>query len=86
MRLADKQDVRYTEMSIWDIHRTQVPLVTLLKPDVSRNIVRSLVGMMKEGVWQSARASFLLHGAYAYLCLCTVPVQRQRFTSALPVL
>lgn len=40
---------RYTEMSIWDIHRTQAPLVVLLKPDVSRNIVRSLVGMMKEG-------------------------------------
>lgn len=49
MRLDDPKDIRYTEMSIWDIHRTQAPLVALLKPDVSRNIVRSLVGMMKEG-------------------------------------
>ncbi|EGD79581.1 hypothetical protein PTSG_10430 [Salpingoeca rosetta] len=40
---------RYTDMSIWDIHRTQVPLLDLLRPDVSADIARSLVGMYEEG-------------------------------------
>lgn len=40
---------RYTDMSIWDIHRTQVPLLDLLRPDVSADIARSLVGMYLEG-------------------------------------
>jgi putative alpha-1,2-mannosidase len=38
-----------TDMSIWDIHRTQAPLLTLLSPAVQTDVVRSLVQMYRDG-------------------------------------
>ncbi|ETO27916.1 alpha-1,2-mannosidase, partial [Reticulomyxa filosa] len=39
----------YTDMSLWDVHRTQYPLLTLLRPDVMADISQSLVEMYKQG-------------------------------------
>ena len=36
-------------MSLWDIHRSQAPLLTLVAPEESRDVVRSLVTMFQEG-------------------------------------
>eukprot|EP01125_Pyxidicula_operculata_P000675 TRINITY_DN10657_c0_g1_i1.p1 TRINITY_DN10657_c0_g1~~TRINITY_DN10657_c0_g1_i1.p1 ORF type:complete len:753 (+),score=147.90 TRINITY_DN10657_c0_g1_i1:14-2272(+) len=39
----------YTDMSIWDVHRTQFPWLTMILPDVMRDIVSSLVDMYNQG-------------------------------------
>lgn len=39
----------YSDLSLWDIHRTQTPLLALLRPDVAIGIVHSLVAMSQEG-------------------------------------
>ena len=39
----------YTDMSIWDIHRTQVPLLSLVRPQTATEIAQSLVRMYKDG-------------------------------------
>ena len=40
---------RYSDLSLWDTHRTHVPLLTLLQPSVSLDIVKSLLRMYEEG-------------------------------------
>lgn len=42
-------DFFLTEMSLWDTFRSNVPLITFLKPDVARDTVRSLVKMYEQG-------------------------------------
>eukprot|EP01080_Neovahlkampfia_damariscottae_P006430 gene6430-10438_t len=42
-------DAYYTEFSIWDTFRTQAPLLSLLKPTVQRDIVRSMLNMYDQG-------------------------------------
>lgn len=39
----------YSDLSIWDIHRTQFPLLGLLAPDVAADILQSLVLMYEQG-------------------------------------
>lgn len=39
----------YSDMSIWDTHRTQFPLLALVLPDVMSDIVNSLVLMFQQG-------------------------------------
>lgn len=39
----------YSDMSIWDIYRTQIPLLNLLLPSVAVDIMNTLVTMFKEG-------------------------------------
>ena len=39
----------YTDMSLWDIHRTQLPWLSLTSPDVYVDIIRSLEAMGEEG-------------------------------------
>lgn len=39
----------YSDLSLWDIHRTQTSLLTLLQPSVSLDIVKSLIRMYKDG-------------------------------------
>ena len=39
----------YTDMSIWDIHRTQLPWLSLTAPDAYKDILRSMQAMMEEG-------------------------------------
>ena len=39
----------YSDLSLWDIHRTQTSLLTLLQPNVSLDIVKSLIRMYKDG-------------------------------------
>eukprot|EP00118_Oscarella_pearsei_P026501 m.809 g.809 ORF g.809 m.809 type:complete len:745 (+) comp4904_c0_seq1:2-2236(+) len=39
----------YTDMSIWDIHRTQIPLLCLVQPSVATDIAKSLVRMYQDG-------------------------------------
>ena len=39
----------YSDMSLWDTHRTQNPLIGLLLPQVATDIVRSLYTMYTEG-------------------------------------
>ncbi len=43
--------VYYTDFSMWDIYRAQLPLVNLIAPEVSRDFVRSLVAMAEQGGW-----------------------------------
>ena len=43
------QDGYFTDMSIWDTHRTQAPLMTLIQPAVSRDVVRSMLQMAAQG-------------------------------------
>lgn len=40
---------RFSDLSLWDIHHTQTPLLSLLQPSVALDIVQSLVDMYKEG-------------------------------------
>ena len=40
----------YSDMSIWDIHRTQFPLMSFLRPDVASDILNSLVLMYEQGL------------------------------------
>jgi predicted alpha-1,2-mannosidase len=42
-------DHAYTDMSIWDIHRTQLPWLSLTAPDVLRDVLHSLQRMMEQG-------------------------------------
>ena len=39
----------YTDMSLWDIHRTQLPLLLLTQPAVAADSARSLVRMAADG-------------------------------------
>jgi putative alpha-1,2-mannosidase len=39
----------YSDMSIWDVHRTQFPLLALVLPEVMSDIVNSLVLMFQQG-------------------------------------
>ena len=39
----------YTDMSIWDTHRTQFPWLSLFEPTIMRDIVRSLLLMYQQG-------------------------------------
>lgn len=39
----------YSDMSIWDVHRTQFPLLALVLPDVMSDIINSLVLMYQQG-------------------------------------
>ena len=39
----------YTDMSLWDIHRTQLPWLSLTSPEVYVDIIRSLEAMGEEG-------------------------------------
>ena len=39
----------YTDMSIWDTHRTQVAWVALVQPQIQQDVVRSLVLMFQQG-------------------------------------
>ena len=39
----------YSDMSLWDTHRSQNPLLVLLRPDVARDIAASLVLMADQG-------------------------------------
>ena len=47
--VAPQGTVRYTDLSIWDIHRTQIPLLALFQPRVAQDVAQSLVGMYLEG-------------------------------------
>ena len=40
---------RFSDLSLWDTHRTQTSLLSLLQPSVALDIVQSLVDMYKEG-------------------------------------
>ena len=39
----------YTDMSLWDVHRTQLPLLLLTQPAVGADVARSLVRMARDG-------------------------------------
>jgi len=39
----------YTDMSIWDVHRTQFPWLALIRPNVMSDIVNSLLLMYEQG-------------------------------------
>lgn len=41
--------IQFTDMSIWDIHRTQIPLLNLLRPDISSQVAQSLVRVYQDG-------------------------------------
>ena len=43
------QDAMYSDMSIWDIHRTQASLLAWLQPQVFKDIMASMVNMMAQG-------------------------------------
>jgi putative alpha-1,2-mannosidase len=43
--------VRYTNISGWDVYRTEFPLLCLLEPSVARDVVRSILGAQHESGW-----------------------------------
>jgi putative alpha-1,2-mannosidase len=47
--LSDRRRHAYTDMSIWDIHRTQLPWLSLTVPDVYTDVLASLQFMSMEG-------------------------------------
>ena len=38
----------FSDMSLWDSYRTQHPWLVLIRPDVARDVVRSLVLMIQQ--------------------------------------
>jgi putative alpha-1,2-mannosidase len=46
---GDHRAHAYTDMSIWDIHRTQLPWLSLTAPDVYTDVLRSVQAMSTEG-------------------------------------
>jgi predicted alpha-1,2-mannosidase len=40
---------RFSDLSLWDVFRTHAPLLTLLRPNMTRDIVWSLLQMYREG-------------------------------------
>jgi predicted alpha-1,2-mannosidase len=39
----------YTDMSIWDVHRTEFPWLNIFRPDVMSDVVQSLLRMYEQG-------------------------------------
>lgn len=48
-RDEDQRSHAYTDMSLWDIHRTQLPLLSLIDPGVFEDIIASLEDMLITG-------------------------------------
>eukprot|EP00026_Physarum_polycephalum_P007181 Phypoly_transcript_07238.p1 GENE.Phypoly_transcript_07238~~Phypoly_transcript_07238.p1 ORF type:complete len:536 (+),score=94.37 Phypoly_transcript_07238:231-1610(+) len=48
-QVVSGQSNYYTDMSIWDVHRTQFPLLALLAPSRFGDIIQSLVQMFEQG-------------------------------------
>ena len=46
---SDKRGAAYTDMSLWDVHRTQFPWLSLAMPDVFTDIIASLQEMARVG-------------------------------------
>ncbi len=46
---GDVRQFHYSDMSLWDIHRTQLPLLSLVAPDIFNDIIRSLQDMARTG-------------------------------------
>jgi predicted alpha-1,2-mannosidase len=47
--LENGQEAFYSDMSIWDVHRTQMPMMSLLYPDGMTDIVKSIILMTEQG-------------------------------------
>eukprot|EP01116_Phalansterium_solitarium_P000545 TRINITY_DN10357_c0_g1_i2.p1 TRINITY_DN10357_c0_g1~~TRINITY_DN10357_c0_g1_i2.p1 ORF type:complete len:745 (+),score=258.54 TRINITY_DN10357_c0_g1_i2:75-2309(+) len=47
--LNASQPTYYTDMSIWDVHRSEFPWLAFVQPDVQRDVVRSLLLMFQQG-------------------------------------
>src|SRR5690349_14380919 len=48
-QLITNQSHYYTDMSIWDVHRTEFPWLAFMFPDIMTDIVRSLIEMYEQG-------------------------------------
>jgi predicted alpha-1,2-mannosidase len=48
-QLGSDQKHYYTDMSIWDVHRTEFPFLGLIRPDILSDIVKSLLLMYQQG-------------------------------------
>ena len=46
---GDKRKFAYTDMSLWDVHRTQFPWLSLTKPEVYEDVVASIQEMARAG-------------------------------------
>jgi predicted alpha-1,2-mannosidase len=46
-----KEGSYYDDFSMWDIYRAQLPLVEILKPELSNQFVRSLIAKGEQGGW-----------------------------------
>jgi predicted alpha-1,2-mannosidase len=51
--VASGQKAQYANFSGWDVYRSQIPLVTLLRPDAARDIAQSLLNQANQngGEW-----------------------------------
>ena len=73
----------YSDMSIWDIHRTQLPLLSLTAPDVFKDVLRSLQAMMAEGTGDVPRWPLLniytncMIGAHAFVSMAEAVLKGQ---------
>jgi putative alpha-1,2-mannosidase len=48
-KLDNNQTHYYTDMSIWDVHRTEYPFLGLIAPNILNDIVKSLLLMYQQG-------------------------------------
>jgi len=46
---GDLRDYHYTDLSLWDVHRTQLPLLSLIQPRVFEDTLSSLRDMARTG-------------------------------------
>ena len=67
-----RQSSHYSDMSIWDIHRTQVSLLAWLRRDIMADVITSLEDIMKEGGdlprWPIANGMFCVQSTCRVVC------------------
>jgi hypothetical protein len=66
-KLEPNQKHYYTDMSIWDVHRTEYPFLGLINPTVLSDIVKSLLLMYQQGGYLPRWP--LANGQYEWPCL-----------------
>jgi predicted alpha-1,2-mannosidase len=47
--LPPGRNTYFSDVSIWDVYRTQLPLLALIRPDLSRELIASFADMVEQG-------------------------------------
>lgn len=84
--LSNEREHAYTDMSLWDVHRTQLPWLSLTAPSVHGDVLRSLDAMGNEGGdvprWPLANAyTNCMVGNHAIVVLAEAVAKKQHLGS-----